>query len=186
MKRILIILGLLACFALPAQIASAYSYNSSLSFADNINGLAQEAGGRVQQLPPALGTYDLLQLYGNVPGVNILGSDLVAQGFSIVQDVDTGAFKLVDPYTGAVALQAAITETYMVKKTTNAVYEYNGNTIAIQNGSIFMSISTAAGSFVLLAVPTGVYPASPVPVPAAVWLTGTGLAGLMAMRRRNR
>lgn len=185
MKRMFIIFGLLVCFALPAQIASAYSFNSSLSLADNLNGLVAEHGGRVINYSTSIiGQYDLLQLSGPA-GSNILDSGYAAEGFRIVQDVDTDSFKLLDPYTGEVALQSAITEAYMIKGTGSAVYEYNGQALPIYNGAVIFTVSTAAGNFTMMAISTGFYSPSSVPVPAAVWLMGTGIAGLVALRRRN-
>lgn len=58
--------------------------------------------------------------------------------------------------------------------------------IWLEGGSVFIGLNVTGGNGVEVILAMSTQPFSAVPVPGAVWLMGTGLAGLMALRKRNK
>lgn len=188
MKRILIIFGLLACLVLPAQIASAYSYDPGLLFSENIQALALEGNGSVRnytKTPQSAGDpFDLIQIYSS-SGVNALGGNNKTQeGFYFAEDILPETFRVSVSILGDTPLHSVIKDAYSVSIKNNVTYEYDGKSMTIYGGTKFLFVQTLDGDFVFAMTPAGIYNA--VPVPAAVWLLGSGLAGVAALRRKLR
>lgn len=183
MKRILIVFGLLVCFALPAQIASAaYSYDPALLFKANIEALA-DAGSKdgvadffptfINSKTPNL---DIIQVYGT----KVLNTPLSVAGFDMLQGVKFQEVELFIYNNIGTSLNMSVKEAYSVQDIANDVF-LDG--LHVRAGDIFMYVKNSlVGDMVFLVTATGHH--NPVPVPAALWLMGSGLAGLVALRRR--
>lgn len=189
MRRILITFGLLICLTLPAQVASAYSYDPSMLFSENILALVAEGNGTVRKYtttPQSAGDpFDLIQIYSS-SGVNALANDgrKTEDGFYMAHEILPEAFKVSVSIVGNTPLHSVIGEAYTVNLKSNVVYDYNGKSMTIYGGTKFLFVQTLDGDFVFAMTPSGIY--NPVPVPAAILLMGSGLAGLAALRRRVR
>lgn len=113
----------------------------------------------------------------------------------------SGSFSIADHMTGTSMLSATLTNFGATHKTGGEVFDFTGNQVsgelaqqfpAFQSGlGIIMNTadsgSTFTGSFTdgfTAAALTDHFP-HPVPVPAAVWLFGSGLVGLVAVCRRG-
>lgn len=182
MKRILIVFGLLVCFALPAQIASAYSYNPAESFEANLEALVDSGAkdGRKDFFPTMalsqMPDLDVIQVYGT----NVLNTPLSVSGFDMMQGVKFQEVEMFIYSSIGTNLMFSVSKAYSVKGIGNDVFLDGLN---VRAGDIFVFVeNSVVGDMVFLVTATGHH--NPVPVPAAIWLMGSGVAGLMALRRR--
>lgn len=175
MKRILVILTLLSAFILPLQTAQANSFNTS----DNLFGQVQNITGQnavnwFGYMPNFNDYFDIAVLYSSQDGSDpFAGAGVHAHGFDMLKGV------LPQDFFGNSAHEVVSSSGGMV------AYEYNGTTIELPGGTIFVSTSIDDVNYIFaMSLSSNAFFGAP--APAAVLLLGTGLAGIVAMRRKVR
>lgn len=194
MKRILTVFALLVCFALPAQIASAYSFDPAKSLNQNLSALSQESGNRIVAMngafKPASGYYfNLVQVYIDKSlGIDALGVQAQnMNGLSALVGMEYADLVLNLGGGTTAGLNDRTAVKWFADTTGNdMLLEFDGGSITVNGASIFCVDLNGDGNFMdaIYVLTPGHAPA--VPAPAAALLLGTGVAGMLTLRRKQR
>lgn len=210
MKRVLM-LCLLLVFALGAAQAQAapYSFGSAKLDGDTTNLISNlqrlvdaDSGSRFQGMerPTVVSFTDkyvtLLALSESVSA----GFSMAVLGTGIYDAADPGVWNAKGVFASAVSNDVLFSvdgESYTLGAVNlvgafmykgSFVYQPAGNydAIEIEAGTVFAGLSFGNSQAIdaIVAIAPGQF--NIVPIPGAVWLMGTGLAGLVALRRRNK
>lgn len=178
MKRILIIFALFAAFALPAQEAQAYSFSGSGNlFVQIMTATGKKPIDWRGNFEP-VEAYDIAVLYASDDSADpFAGAGANGKGFLVNYNTSPEEFIRTAHLTVYSALG------------TSVLYEYNGAAISLAGGTVFAGGTIDGVDYVFALTPNelaifGNPPA--VPVPAAAILLGSGLVGIMAVRRKMR
>lgn len=189
MKRLFILGGLLLCLGISAPLAvAADSFDINRSLADNLAEWTDQSQSSYLKLLTFASNsqFDVLlafadpDLMSGRPG----GSLADHQGFKVLRDVSISNRDLVADFFPDLNAASA-PDFFLFRGTESLAYEWDGKLINLVPGTVFMGFDLGGGNgadMVLLLTPAGTY--NPVPLPAAVWLFGTGVAGLAVMRRK--
>lgn len=175
MKRILLIFALLSAIVLPAQLARADSFTGSSDLLAQLQSITgKNAVNLFGSLPGAAQYFDIAVLYASGAGDPFAGSGDSNHGLNVLRGVLTQDF-----FASLVVNESASSSG------TPAVYEYNGSSVALPGGTIFVSASLDNTDYVF-AVALSSKSLFGTPAPAALLLFGSGAAGIVALRRKLR
>lgn len=212
MKRLLAVFALLLALSVP-QFASASSFafgpedgsgnsifDTGTTLLDNLDALNAAVGGTAWFVPGSIEyfsdttfkfaglgyssyaqTFSITVYNGNTP----VGS--VAEGFNIAAPAT-----VADLYFEYYDVNLGSLERVALADLTMTVYQFYGSMDYVVDGvsygsvgSIFFGFSIPGSGNDIDFILAGTPYAPSVPVPAAVWLFGTGLAGVYAVRKRS-
>lgn len=174
MKRIFILFALLSAFALPVQMAEANSFTSFDNLFEQIKSITGKNPSFLPVLPNNDTKFDIAVMFATDSYDPFAGAGKNLSGFNVLAQATLNDFKN----------SVSIIEAMYVSAGNAVAYEYDGASVNLSGGTIFVSALVDNTNYVFAITPTGSFNA--VPVPAAVVLFGTGVAGIVAMRRKLR
>ena len=192
MKRIFIVFSLLFCLGVSAPLASAAdSFDVNKTLAENLAEWVDGSKSSAQPLPGfgSSSLFDIALIYANPEaGLARAAAGLANyKGFDVVQNVSirvtpdemAGRFTSSNPMISKVNF-------FILAGTESLSYEWDGKLINVVPGTVFMDFCLGFGvegmDMIVMFTPAGTF--SAVPVPAAVWFFGSGLAGIAVLRRK--
>lgn len=171
MKRILIIFALLSAFALPVQMAEANSFTMSGNLSDQLQIITGKNPSNLFGNLPSSKFFDIAVFYASQEHDPFAGQGNVLSGFNVLANVKANDFF------------SSVDEVW-VSAGGSVAYEYNGASIQLPGGTIFVSASIDNVNYVFAMSLSSEKRFNPVPVPAAAVLFGSGLVGIVALRRK--
>lgn len=178
MKRILIIFALLAAFALPVQVAEANSFTSTSNLFDQLQIITGKNASYLPMLPGGNTKFDIAIMLANDETIDpFYGAGENKSGFNVLYQTTTSDF--INNSIASITI-----DEIWVSAGNAVVYEYNGANVELTGGTIFVSALVGNVNYVFAFSPSVKGSFNSVPVPAAVILFGSGLAGIVALRRK--
>lgn len=171
MKRIFIIFALISAFALPAQMAEANSFSTTSNLLEQIQSITGKNASNLMGRLPSGKTFDIAVLFASSESDPFAGAGSQLGGLNVLLGVTPSEFF------------SSVEEVYASSGDAVA-YEYNGGTVALTGGTIFVSTHIDNVGYVFALSPSNKGSFNPVPLPAAVVMFSSGLVGLVALRRK--
>lgn len=171
MKRTFIILALFAAIILPVQAAQANSFTASGNLFDQLKSITGKNATNLWGYLPSNVIFDIAVLYSSDNADPFSGAGSNKLGFNVLLDA------LANDFFSSV-------DEVFVSSGGGVVYEYNGATVELAGGTIFVSAQINGTGYVFGLAPSSMDVFGAVPLPAAALLFGTGLVGIVALRRK--
>lgn len=193
MKRIFIVFSLLLALGISAPMANAAdSFDANKSLSDNLAELAKATKTHIIPKGSFSGTttFDVSVIYANA-AVQLLYNSNVKEksGFSMVENVavDGTADSMLANFFNSFDHFVVDTKLFMSAGGKSMAYEWNGELLELKGGTVFMGLSLGLSNAEAIDLVFAIKPYKPAqtPVPAAVWLLGSGIAGLAVLRRKS-
>lgn len=194
MKRIFIVFSLLLTLGVFAPMAKAdNSFNAGVSLKENLSIWLTDNNTKYNFMKYGFDSpdkFNVALIYVSPELQPIYQSSLTDfNGFAFATNViiDGRMDSMLDNFfSGFDHSVVESSQVYMTQGSNPLVYEWDNKTISLVSGIAFMGFTIGAGpdamDIVVAFAPTESFAT---PVPAAVWLLGSGIAGLVALRRKT-